>query len=589
MTLLHFFKYPYREEIGDGMLISILFTLCITTFFNTAVTQLPVHIQSTICTRQSSVLSELPIVVLICSYNNAPWVAQNLESVRMQKYTNWRIIYFDDASDDGTSETVIQYLETHNLSDKCTLITHQTRGRKLKNLYTAFHHYIDDNEIILQLDGDDWLAHDHVFSLINSIYQEHDVWLTYGNYQNVPAAAHIGQELCFMPQEIVENNQFRNINMFMHLRTFYGWLAKQIKLPDLMSVYVPNFKSNFFPASNDAATMWAMFEMAGNHFAFIEEILYHLNRTNPLNGFKVDRRLQRRSSAELKRKIPAYQPLEKPILNHAREFQQARASCVILSENNPEKVQRLLNSLNKHAQGIDEIWLFFEANTPELEARYYKLQLDYPNDLHTFLINGSSFNTTFLSWLKECTSKHLFICRDTVELNDDVDISSCILELERTGAYAFYLSVDHEHAHIPSQHVWDDLYASKFYAAENAWFNTLDMTLLRTDDVQKRILSLNQSSSITHFISLWTQDLSLDLFNAGLFFDASKVCGQLSSLQTPLPELPKLMRFKPRRQDAHRASSNKSLTREEKKELRAKKLSRSIKKCNLYELGIMDS
>ncbi len=573
------------------MFISIVFTLCTALFFNTTVTQLPVHIRPTMCTKQSSALYELPIVVLICSYNNEPWVEQNLDSVRVQKYANWRIVYFDDASDDGTSAQVMQYLEAHNISNKCTLITNQTRGRKLKNLYTAFHHYIDDEEIILQLDGDDWLAHDHIFSLINTIYQEHDVWLTYGNYQNVPAAAIIGQELCFIPQEIVENNNFRNVNMFMHLRTFYGWLAKQIKIQDLMSAYVPNFKSNFFPASNDAATMWPMFEMAGNHFAFIEETLYHLNRTNPLNGFKIDRRLQRRSSAELKRKIPTYQPLEKPIFNHITKFQHTRASCIILSEKSPEQAQRLLNSLNEHAQGIDEIWLFFEADTPELEARYYKLQLDYPNDLHTFLMSGNSLNTAFLSWLKECPSEHLFICRDTVELKDDVNISSCVLELERTGAYAFYLSIGHDQAaiiDIPDQHVWDNLYASKFYAAENAWFNTLDMTLLRKADIQKRIIDIDQTSSLNQFISMWAQDLSIDLFNAGLFFATTKVCGQLSTLQTPLPELPKLQRLKIRRQDATRAQSTANLTREEKKELRAQKLSQSIKKSNLYELGIMD-
>ena len=87
---------------------------------------------------------------------------------------------------------------------------------------------------------------------------------------------------------------------------------------------------------------------------------------------------------------------------------------------------------------------------------------------------------------------------------------------------------------------------------------------------------------------MWAQDLSIDLFNAGLFFATTKVCGQLSTLQTPLPELPKLQRLKIRRQDATRAQSTANLTREEKKELRAQKLSQSIKKSNLYELGIMD-
>ncbi len=57
---------------------------------------------------------EKPIVVLITSYNNAKWVKENLESACCQEYTNYRVIYIDDASTDNTYTLVKEWLEENN-------------------------------------------------------------------------------------------------------------------------------------------------------------------------------------------------------------------------------------------------------------------------------------------------------------------------------------------------------------------------------------------------------------------------------------------------------------------------------------------
>ena len=43
-----------------------------------------------------------PFVVIVPSYNNSEWVERNLRSIFEQKYDNFRVIYIDDASTDGT-------------------------------------------------------------------------------------------------------------------------------------------------------------------------------------------------------------------------------------------------------------------------------------------------------------------------------------------------------------------------------------------------------------------------------------------------------------------------------------------------------
>jgi glycosyltransferase involved in cell wall biosynthesis len=60
-------------------------------------------------------LEELPMVFVIPSYNNAQWYAKNLQSVLHQNYRNYRILYVNDASQDGTDTLVEGLLERENV------------------------------------------------------------------------------------------------------------------------------------------------------------------------------------------------------------------------------------------------------------------------------------------------------------------------------------------------------------------------------------------------------------------------------------------------------------------------------------------
>ena len=59
----------------------------------------------------ASKLKEHPLVVIIPSYNNAQWYKKNLDSVFNQRYSNYRIIYLDDASTDQTGYLVEKYIQ----------------------------------------------------------------------------------------------------------------------------------------------------------------------------------------------------------------------------------------------------------------------------------------------------------------------------------------------------------------------------------------------------------------------------------------------------------------------------------------------
>lgn len=258
---------------------------------------------------QLAFFQEKPLVVIIPSYNNVRWYERNLASVFLQKYKNYRVIYIDDASTDGTLEKVRNYIEQYGVHIRCDIIANDCRMGALANYYKAIH-ACDDNEIILTLDGDDWLAHDEVFSYINHVYQDDNVWITWGQFVEFPSNKK-GFSADF-PLEVVKNNSYRKNGMpVSHLRTFYAWLFKLIELEDL------KYQGAFYEMTWDKAMMAPMIEMAGGRYKFIDDILYVYNFVNPISDCVKDGSLQVRLRDKIYAKRP-YVPLQGKIMSGKR-------------------------------------------------------------------------------------------------------------------------------------------------------------------------------------------------------------------------------------------------------------------------------
>ena len=68
-------------------------------------------------------IEEKPLAVIVCSYNNIKWAEKNLDSIFFQRYRNYRVIYVDDGSTDGTADFVEHYIKDHDLEDKVVFYT----------------------------------------------------------------------------------------------------------------------------------------------------------------------------------------------------------------------------------------------------------------------------------------------------------------------------------------------------------------------------------------------------------------------------------------------------------------------------------
>jgi len=233
--------------------------------------------------------------VVIPSFNNAPWCRRNLESVLTQDYPLFGVTYLDDASTDETPKLVDGYLADSATPNRHRVTSHRNRTRvgPVANIDRAVR-CCDPGAIIVLVDGDDFLAHPQVLKRLDAIYEDPEVWVTWGQFTRFPQD---GEGFCApIPPEIVSANAFRDYPFVSsHLRTFYAGLYQRIRPVDLQ-----DRAGRFYTTAGDVAQMWALHEMAGPRGRFVDEVLYLYNRENPLNDDKLDREGQVRTEVEIR-------------------------------------------------------------------------------------------------------------------------------------------------------------------------------------------------------------------------------------------------------------------------------------------------
>jgi glycosyltransferase involved in cell wall biosynthesis/SAM-dependent methyltransferase len=246
---------------------------------------------------------EKRFVIVIPSYNNERWCVKNILSALNQNYDKFRVIFVDDCSPDQTFNLVNAAVKNSPHQHKCTVIKNNSRQGALANLYNMIHSCADD-EIVLTLDGDDWLPDGEVLNRLKRHYNESDIWMSYGQYTNHPNGGS-GIAGAYRP-EVIENLAFRKTPWAAsHLRTFYAWLFKIIRKEDL------SINGEFFKMTWDFAIMFPMMEMAKHHQKYISDILYVYNMENPINDHKVNVKMQQDLDRHI-RNMPRYSPVSPP-------------------------------------------------------------------------------------------------------------------------------------------------------------------------------------------------------------------------------------------------------------------------------------
>jgi len=464
---------------------------------------------------------ERSFVVVIPSYNNAEWYQKNLDSVFIQQYENYRVIYIDDYSPDGTGDLVKRYVLECGQAGRTTVIKNNERRGALANHYKAVH-MCGDYEIVIQLDGDDWFAHEEVLARINEAYKNPNVWLTYGQHEIHPTGE-VGR--CrVMPNAVIAHHAYREYAWVSSApRTFYAWLFKQIRLQDLLC------DGDFFATGGDIAFMYPMLEMAAGKIKFIDEILYIYNCETSNNDFK--KRLIMQLHAEyVVRSREKYTSLDQklPISSNI-----PRADLIIFSEDNPLQLYFLIESIYANVPDLCTITVLYRATTKKYYEAYKRCTATF-SKVSFQQFSNSSFRKNFLEIVKD-SNDYILFAHDNFMVTDRISIAACIELIRQTQAYGFFLA-------LGKNIVWSDTFVQvqkqpylielnndccvwQFADEKGDWCNSHNyyMTIYKKTDIYPQLKDLNFNSFETLEV-LW-QKVPTNMNNIGICFVHSKVVG----------------------------------------------------------------
>jgi Glycosyl transferase family 2 len=199
------------------------------------------------------------ITVVSTALNKEKYVARCIDSVQRQTFEDWTHIFIDAKSDDLTvKRAATQVARGSTLQTR--LIENEVRKGALENAVEAWS-ALPDDEIVVWLDGDDWLAHDRALEVVAATYADPDVWMTYGQFM-MPDG-----QLGFAHRYPVGANVRQIDWRATHLKTFRAGLAKRIAPSDLMNA------AGWCDLAIDHVVMYPLLEMAGERYAFIDRVL----------------------------------------------------------------------------------------------------------------------------------------------------------------------------------------------------------------------------------------------------------------------------------------------------------------------------
>lgn len=234
------------------------------------------------------------MIILVGFYNAEKYIERCLYSILGQSFKDFKCYITHDMSTDNSIQIVKKIINGDN---RFVLIDEYE-----KKLYQAgnfdkvlrYNTEIEDDDFVIEVDGDDWLPDSNVFERIDKIYRNPNVWIANGSFKYSN-----GQNGFASPQKNFDNLRSQRFTA-SHIRTWRVFLWRNILESDLKDE-----NGDYWQWSGDLCFMFPMLEMAGDeHYRFMYETNYIYNETNPINEHKVDMFMVNKHATAIRNKKP---------------------------------------------------------------------------------------------------------------------------------------------------------------------------------------------------------------------------------------------------------------------------------------------
>jgi len=204
-----------------------------------------------------------------------PWIGKCIKSVLDQTVEDWRMIIVLDPQGDSSYAAALSASQN---DERISVVLNKEPKLALANIcFGADKIRNSEEDILVLLDGDDWLSGPTSLELVESFYEGTDTLVTHGSYQpsNGTRQAKLGP---YAAGEDVRRSSWKAT----HLRTMKMKVWDSINQKDFLSS-----KGVFFESAWDLAIMMPALEIAGlDRVSFIDLDLYTYNNENPVSDFR---------------------------------------------------------------------------------------------------------------------------------------------------------------------------------------------------------------------------------------------------------------------------------------------------------------
>jgi hypothetical protein len=286
----------------------------------------------------------MQLSLVVTTGNAAPWIGRCIQSIAEQRTRwHWQCLVIDDASDDGTEaaiQSALSSIQDQEIRDRFRVQRNAENRGALANLVDGFNALGTIErpmDVLIPIDGDDWLFSSASLETVAQTYERTDCWLTYGGLITVP-----GGNLCSIPvdQSVIATSRHRQSPWkTSHLRSFRSHLWHAIRDEDLRDQ-----NGDYYKVTWDMAIMFPMVEMAAERIQCIETAIYAYNTGNPQSDHIEKRPEQVAAEIEIRQK-PTYERQSQACPLAQQATAQDALGFVVISDANPGQTIRLVQSL----------------------------------------------------------------------------------------------------------------------------------------------------------------------------------------------------------------------------------------------------
>lgn len=160
------------------------------------------------------------ISIITTTYKNQEFIAQTIESILAQTYTDRELLIWDDSPDNETREVIQKYVKQY--PDKIKAWHHSPNKWIVDNLNFLISQSSEDSKYIAFLEGDDIYTSDNLQKKMDVFSAYPDVKLVYNNLDFIDRDGNIFYKNFLRKAPFYIKNHTISKETFMKYESFYG-------------------------------------------------------------------------------------------------------------------------------------------------------------------------------------------------------------------------------------------------------------------------------------------------------------------------------------------------------------------------------